>query len=404
MNRIIIHIDMDAFFASIEERDDASLKGKPIGVIGSNTRTVLVTASYEARRYGVKTGMNIPQARVLCPQITLVKAHHEKYTSVCGEIVKILDGFSPSVEIFSIDEFFVDATGLCGIFGPPLEMAERIKRRVKDRTGLTASVGIAPNKLIAKLASDISKPDGLKEIRPEDVGTVLKDLPVDKLCGIGNSRKNALTRMDITTCGELAAMPRSSLIKRFGVIGERLYEMGRGIDNSPVVAFRDEAKEKSMGHSMTLPRDITDKKEILKHLLRLSDMVGGRLRRRHMTGDTVSVTIRYKSFKTFGRQKKIEIPTNNTQAIFKTAGYLLNSVRLREPVRLLGVSVHNLKKAPFVFSLFKEDERSGKLDKARDAINDIFGSDTIQFASIINLDRHDKVISPSWRPHGARRY
>lgn len=404
MNRIIIHIDMDAFFASVEERDDPSLNGKPIGVIGSNARTVLVTASYEARKYGVKTGMNVPQAKALCPQITLVRAHHEKYTTICGQIVKILDGFSPLVEVFSIDEFFVDAAGLSGMFGPPLDMAKKIKNRIKKETGLTASVGIAPNKLIAKLASDLSKPDGLKEIRPEDVDTLLKDLPVDRLCGIGRSTKDALREMDIRRCGELAMTRSSLLIKRFGAVGKRLYEMGKGKDSSPVVAFRNEVKEKSMGHSMTFPHDITDKRDLLNHLLRLSDMVGARLRRHDMTGDTVSITIRYKSFKTFGKQKKIGIPTNNTQAIFKTASYLLNSLRLREPVRLLGVSMQNLKEAFFVLSLFKEDERSKKLDKAKDAINDIFGSDTIQFASITDLDKHDKVISPSWRPHGARRY
>ncbi len=402
--RTIMHIDMDAFFAAVETRDNPSLRNKPIGVIGSNSRTVLVTSSYEARKYGVKTGMNVPQAKRACPNIILVKADHRKYTAACRNILKILDGFSPLIEIFSIDEFFVDATGLTSMFGEPLSMAKKIKKTIKEDTGLTASIGIAPNKLIAKLGSDISKPDGLKEVRPQDVESLLKDLPVEKICGIGRSTKEALNRMNIATCGQLAKTSRHLLTKKFGVVGERLHDMGLGIDDSPVLTFRVEIKEKSMGHSMTLPRDIDKRHEILKHLLRLSDMVGARLRRQDMTGDTVSITIRYKSFRTFSRQKKIEISTNNTQTIYRVATRLLDSQKLREPVRLLGVSVSNLSEAFPVLSLFKEDERSRKLDKAKDTINNIFGSDTIQFASITELKKHDKVISPSWRPTGARRY
>ncbi|MFH1752653.1 MAG: DNA polymerase IV [Candidatus Omnitrophota bacterium] len=403
-DRTIIHIDMDAFFAAVEERDDPSLKGKAIGVIGANTRTVLVTASYEARKYGVKTGMNVPEAKAACPHILLVRANHEKYTKICGQIVEMLDGFSPLVEIFSIDEFFVDAAGLSKIFGPPLEMADKIKRRIKDETGLTASVGIGPNKLIAKLASDMCKPDGIKYIKAAEVSKTLKDLPVEELCGIGRSTKNALRLMNIKSCGELGRTKQSILTDRFGVVGEKLFLMGRGIDDSPVMPFRKGAKEKSMGHSMTLTRDISDKKELLKHLLRLSDMVGTRLRRQGMTGNTVSVTIRYKSFKTFQKQKSIEMPTSSTKVIFGVVKHIINSLKLAEPVRLVGVSVQNLRESFPVLSLFKEDEKPGKLDKARDTINNIFGTDTIQFASIIDLKSPDKVISPSWRPHGARRY
>jgi len=402
--RVVIHIDMDAFFAAVEERDDPALKGKPIGVIGSNARTVLVTSSYKAREFGVKTGMNVPEARAICPDIILVKADHEKYTAICRQIVHMLDDFSPTIEVFSIDEFFVDATGASGIFGPPLEMAKKIKARIKKDTGLNASIGIAPNKLLAKLGSDTCKPNGIKEIREEHIDSLLKDLPVDELCGIGKSTSARLRRMGITTCGQLGKANREKLINTFGVVGESLHNMGNGWDDSPVVAFASEAKEKSMGHSLTLPRDIRDTGAILKHMLRLSEMVGIRLRRENLAGDTISITIRYKSFKTFSKQKKIDIPTNDTRQIYKTASFLLNSVDLKEPVRLIGVGVSRLKESFPVMSLFKEDEKSGKLDRARDTINNIFGSDTIQFASIAEMDRPEKVISPSWRPTGGRRY
>ncbi len=402
--RAIIHIDMDAFFASVEERDEPALKGKAIGVIGANTRTVLVTASYEARKYGVKTGMNVPEAKTVCPHIVLVRANHEKYTKICGQLADMLDNFSPLVEIFSIDEFFLDAAGLSKIFGPPPELAKKIKKRIKEDTGLTASIGIGPNKLMAKLASDTCKPDGIRHIKANEVDKTLEGLPVEKICGIGHSTKEALNRMNIKTCGQLGRAEISLLRDRFGVVGERLFYMGRGMDDSPVITFRKEIKEKSMGHSMTLPHDIHDKKKLLQHLLRLSDMVGTRLRRQGMTGNTISLTIRYKSFKTFQKQKTIEIPTNSTKTIFSVIKYIIGNLKLSEPVRLVGVSVNNLKEAFPVLSLFKEDEKPGKLDMARDTVNNIFGADTIQFASVIDLDKHDKVISPSWRPHGARRY
>lgn len=402
--RTIIHIDMDAFFASVEERDNPSLRGKPLGVIGSNARTVLVTASYQARKFGVKTGMNVPEAKRACPNIILVKADHRKYTAVCSQVVRLLDDFSPLVEIFSIDEFFVDTAGLSGIFGTPLEMAKNIKKKIKEETGLNASIGIAPNKLLAKLASDLAKPNGIKYIEHNKVEETLKNLPVQELCGIGRKTRELLNSMNIHTCGDLIKMDNLFLIKKLGKAGERLYYMSRGEDSSPVVPFRNEAKEKSMGHSMTFPKDIKKKDELLRQILRLSDMVGIRLRQRSMAGETISITIRYKSFKTFSKQKKISLPTNNTKTIFDTASQILDTLKLKEPVRLAGVTVSNLKESFPVMSLFKEDEKCNKLDSARDAINNIFGSDTIQFASVLRLKKHNKVISPSWRPDGARKY
>jgi len=395
---------MDAFFASVEERDDPSLKGKPIGVIGSNSRTVLVTASYKAREYGVRTGMNVPEAKRACSKIILIKADHRKYTAICSQILKLLDNFSPLVEVFSIDEFFVDTAGLSKIFGTPLTMAKMIKKKIAKETGLTASIGIGPNKLIAKLASDLSKPDGLKEVMPHMVKGLLSNLPVDELCGIGRKTKDVLSRMGIDTCSQLADEDIGVLKSRFGVVGERLYFMARGEDNSPVISYRDEAKEKSMGHSLTLPRDTRELAELKRHLLRLSDMVGVRLRRESMAGNTIAITIRYKNFKTFTRQKRIEMPTNNTKIIYRTACLLLDKIDISQPIRLVGVSVHNLAKVFSAASLFMEDEKLNRLDKAKDLINDIFGSEAIQFASVADLDKHDKIISPSWRPEGVRRY
>lgn len=217
-----MHIDMDAFFASVEQRDDLSLRGKPVAVIGANARTVVVTSSYQARAMGVKTGMNRFQAKNVCPQVIFVEAHHEKYTAICEQIVKILYRFSPDVEVYSIDESFLDITGVGHLFGTPLETGRKIKDAILKELNLTCSIGIGPNKLIAKLASKQNKPDGLLWIGKDRVSAVLKDLPVEELCGIGNSTKEALNRMGIYTCSELAAQAEPALRRKFGVLGPTL--------------------------------------------------------------------------------------------------------------------------------------------------------------------------------------
>ncbi len=213
---------MDAFFASVEQQANPHLRGRPIAVVGSGARTVITTASYEARKFGVKTGMNIYEAKKACPHLIFVTGDNEKYTHTCKELTKIYNRFTPDMEVYSIDEAFLDITTTHHLFGGPETIGALIKKTIKDRFGINCTVGIGPNILIAKLASDISKPDGLRWIRPEDVPDVLEHLPVKELWGIGSKITERLAALGIRTCGELGRASASLLRNRFGIIGETL--------------------------------------------------------------------------------------------------------------------------------------------------------------------------------------
>ncbi len=404
MEKTILHIDMDAFFASVEQRDNPDLRNKPVAVVGANTRTVVVTSSYQARAMGVKTGMNKFQAKNACPQIIFVEAHHEKYTAICSEIVKILYRFSPQVEVYSIDESFLDITGVGHLFGTPLEIGKKIKTAILKEFNLTCSIGIGPNKLIAKLASKQNKPDGLFWIKNDQVSEALKDLPVEELCGIGKSTKEALNSLGIYTCSELAAADARILKKRFGILGQTLINMAKGGDDSIVMPFGYQEEAKSIGHSMTLEHDITDLDDILKHVLQLSDMVSIRMRREKLSGNIVTIVVRYNDFHTFTRQKKIQDHTDDAQKIYLTLAGIIRRIKLEKPVRLLGVSVSGLEKKQKELYLFEQDSKRENINKALDAVNNKFGEDALTFAVLKSKEKHDKVISPAWRPFGTRKY
>jgi DNA polymerase-4 len=239
-DRIILHIDMDAFFISVEQRDDPSLRGKPAAVCGSLSRSVVTSATYEARPYGIHAGMPIQEAKRRCPQLILVEGDHSKYTETSSQIFSMLKEYTPLVEVASIDEAYLDITQSTLLFKSPFHLAQTIKAHILKKEKLTCSVGIAPNKLLSKLASRLKKPDGLVVIEKDEVENVLRDLPVSKLYGIGPKLEEALQAMGIFACGSMGKFPVSLLTQRFGVIGERLHEMGLGIDNSPVIPFDEE--------------------------------------------------------------------------------------------------------------------------------------------------------------------
>ncbi|MBM4386939.1 MAG: DNA polymerase IV [Deltaproteobacteria bacterium] len=401
--RVIMHIDMNAFFASVEQQRNPNLRGKPVAVIGSAERTVVTTASYEARARGVKTGMSKYEAREKCPDIILVAGDSGRYVDTSIRILGILKEFSPKVEVYSIDEAFLDVTGCLSGFASPEEMAIRIKERIRGELGLRCSIGIAPNKLLAKLASDMQKPDGLVTIGEERIGAVLEDLPVEELWGIGSNLKAHLNGMGIRTCGELGRYPVYTLRKRFGIIGDRLSRMGRGEDDSPVVPDGEEEEAKSVGHSTTLPFDIADPDLIRQYLLMLSEMVGCRARRYGLRGRCVALTVRYSDFFTFSRQKNIPVYTNETHRIYQAILSILDSIRLRKAVRLLGVRISSLAGEPFQEMLFEEDRKMEWALAAMDRINGRFGEFKITWADIIEGRRRtlchpSGVIPPSWRP------
>lgn len=402
MAKIIVCVDMDAFFASVEQRDNPALRGKPIAVTGAGERTVITTSSYEARAYGVKTGMTTYKAKRLCPQIIFVTGDNKKYTQVCTRLEEICLRFTPDIEIYSIDEVFLDITGSHHLSGGPENLARTIKDTVRKELGLTCTVGMGPNLLIAKLASDLAKPDGFHWIGEDMVTSVLETLPLKKLWGIGSHTEEKLRALGITTCGALGRAPLSLLTKKFGITGGRLKTMGNGKLERPLEIAPPEPK--SIGHSITLPKDIWKREEITNCLLRLSEKVGRRARRYGHEGRKITLTVRYADFKTFTKQITLPVSTNDTGEIYRSAVAVLDGIDLRKSVRLLGISLSCLGKDGNQMLLFQETdpEKKTALAKAVDCVNDKFGEHTITFASTITREEGPGVISPAWRPSGVR--
>jgi DNA polymerase-4 len=404
-DRNILHIDMNAFFASVEQAMNPALRGKPIAVIGSAHRTVITTSSYEARKHGVKTGMAVWEAKRCCPELILVVGNNRRYTHTSSEIMKMMLDYTPLVEVFSIDEAFMDVTASRSLFGPPENIAYLLKARILHRFGITCSIGIAPNKLLAKLASDMKKPDGLTIIRAEEVGRVLEKLPITDLCGVGRRMARHLRLLGITNCGELGRFPVEILKKRFGVVGEYLQRMGKGIDNSPVLPAEDAEPVKSVGHSMTLERDIDSREEIMRYLLQLSEMVGRRARRYGVTGKTVSLYVRYADFDTsFGKQQTQHDYISLSDDIYRAAMRILDSVTLEQPVRLLGVRLSSLRHREEQLPLFLDEKNKAFATRAMDEVNNRYGDFTVTFGSLVSGPgkKGSFVISPAWRPDGIR--
>ena len=401
MSPIIMCIDMDAFFASVEQQVNPKLRGKPIAVIGSGGRTVITTRSYEARAYGVKTGMNVYEAKKLCPDLILVVGDNEKYAYTCSELSVIYSKYTPDVEVYSIDEAFLDITTTQHLFGGPEAIGFAIKKEVKDQFGINCTVGIAPNILMAKLASDIAKPDGLRWIKDEDARALLNNLPVQELWGIGSSTAEKLKLLGIRTCGELGNASASLLRCKFGIIGETLKQMGQGQCDRPLVI--NEEDPKSIGHSRTLPIDISDRATLRTELLKLSSMVCSRARKYGFVGKRITLTVRYSDFETFTKQATLQVHSNSTHEIYHNATDILDSIILARDVRLIGVSLSQLMPENEVqLDLFNGDVKTKSVLKAVDSLNDKFGDFTITWGSSLKTAGAQGVISPAWKPSGVR--
>lgn len=385
-NRIILLVDMDAFFASIEQQCNPSLKGKPVLVGGSpDKRSVVAAASYEARPYGVKSGMPYMEAIGRCPDTILVRGDLRKYTDTAHRVFSICKDYTDQMEIYSIDECFLDITATAEHFGGAWEIGRNIKRRIKSELGLTCTVGIAPNKMLSKLAAKKGKPDGLHEIKQEEVEGLLKDMPVEKLHGIGSRIRARLARMGITKAGDLAKASIPRLKREFGVFGDALYWMGHGVDQSPVVPYHSSPDIKSVGHSYTLDRNTRDWDVVHYHLLRLSEMVGRRLREQNFAGKTVTLAIRYADMHTFSRQRSIAEYIDDGYAIYEIALSILHEQDDdKRAIRLVGVCVSNLVKEVYQFDLFNDPKRRNLL-KAMDSINNRYGEFTIKRACLVDL-------------------
>ena len=381
-DRIILHIDMDAFFIAVEQRDDPSLRGKPAAVCGSLSRSVVTSATYEARPYGIRAGMPVQEAQKRCPNLILVEGDHSKYTETASRIFSTLKEYTPLVEVASIDEAYLDITKSQLLFMSPLHTAQSIKERIRKQEQLTCSIGVAPNKLLAKLGSRLRKRDGLVVIQKEEVSQVLKDLPVSSLFGIGPKLEESLKAMGIFTCGQLGGFPVPLLEKRFGVIGKRLQEMGLGLDDSSVIPFDEEEDPKSISHSVTLEEDTSELNVLRKVLLQLSERVSRRMRKDSFYGRRVTLTVRYSDFYTFTKQKTLSQWINSGPEIFQHSFDIFESILHPRPIRLLGVGVSQLKKEWCQLPLFVKREKVDNLLRAMDQVNGRFGDWTLTWGSL----------------------
>ena len=376
-----LHVDLDAFFAAVEQRDRPELRGKPVvvGVGGGDDRGVVSAASYEARRYGIHSAMPLRTAAALGPDVVFVPVDGRKYASVSRQVMDILRRYTPAVEQISIDEAFLDVAGSEALLGTPVQMARSIKATIQAELGLTASVGVATTKLVAKVASDLRKPDGLVVVAPGTEAEFLAPLPISRLWGVGEKTAAALAELGVATIGDLAALPDDALGRRFGKQGAVLGQRARGIDPSPVSAA-DPAR--SISHEHTFDIDTADPEAIERTLLALSEGVAGRLRAGHVKARTIAVKVRDSSFSTISRQRTLPEPTDQTEAIFAAALELARPQLYGIRVRLLGVAASHLGQGEQM-SLFAQDERRRRATEAADAIRRRYGSKAIRRARLL---------------------
>ncbi len=383
---MILHIDMDAFYASVEQLDQPDLRGKPVIVGGLSGRGVVSAASYEARRFGVRSAMPMFQAERKCPDGVFVAPRRDRYLAVSKQILSIFREFSPIVEQVSIDEAYIDISGCETLFGDPATIGASIKQQVRDRVSLTCSVGAAPVRFAAKIASDMEKPDGLVVIRQADMAGFIRSVPIEKVPGVGRATLEIVKQLNIQTLGDVQRISKTVLTRKLGKYGERLFELSAGIDRTPVVP---EHTAKSAGSEGTLAQDTSDRVLIQRHILDHSDHVAQDLRKLGVKAGTITLKIKHSDFKTVTRSVSPPVPVFSSESIYKTAGGLFDAYPFQKPVRLVGVSASNFKTGnrPFQGDLFNGDTRKNDqweaIDHTVDMICKKFGKPSVGRASTL---------------------
>jgi DNA polymerase IV len=395
--RSIAHVDMDAFYASIEIRDDPTLAGRPVVVGGSSDgRGVVAAASYEARRFGIHSAMPMMRAERLCAHLVRIPPNFAKYHDASSIIMRILKSFSPLVEPLSLDEAFLDLTGTEGVFGSPAQVGVRIKERIREETRLTASVGIAPVKFIAKIASDLEKPDGLVIVQAGRVDEFLRPLPISRLWGVGPRTAAALESLGIRTVGQIADRGLPFLSSHFGEHGEHLYNLARGEDDRDVIPDWD---AKSYSHEETFARDMEDREFLESTLLDQSIRVSRRLRSDGVAGKVVQLKLRYHDFHTLTRRTTLPSPTSDPDKIFETVRALFRGNWNGERVRLIGAGVSAVVtgggESLDLFQPPGHEEKNRRLTETLDRIEDRYGAGKVTRARLVD---HRKLISEDLAP------
>ncbi|UCC95262.1 MAG: DNA polymerase IV [Candidatus Omnitrophota bacterium] len=389
--RYIVHVDMDAFFAAVEQRNNPLLRGKPV-IIGADPkggrgRGVVSTCSYEARKFGVHSAMPISIAYKKCPHAVYLPVDMEKYARVSAQVYDVLSNFTPIIEPVSIDEAFLDITGSYHIFGTPQNACKLIKSRIKEKTHLSVSVGLAPTKMAAKIASDLQKPDGFVEVAQDGLLDFLWPLPVERIWGLGKKTTAVLNERGLKTVGDLAKRKREELVALLGKSGEYFHQLAWGIDEAEV---ETEEETKSVSNETTFEQDTSDKNQIEGALLALCEKVSGRLRHEKLKGRTITLKIRLQGFHTYTRAITFSRATNFADMIYKAIKKLYEGFDAKgKGVRLVGVKISNLISADLQDSIFKDkiDDKKEYLHRVVDKIKDKFGERAIYRAG----STHDKI-------------
>jgi DNA polymerase IV len=387
-SRVVVHVDMDAFYASVEQRDRPEFSGRPV-VVGADPRGrgVVAAASYEARRFGIHSAMPIGRAYRLCPSAVFLPVDMQKYARESEQIMSILGDFTPLVEPLSLDEAFLDVTASRALHGTGVESARRIKARIRVEVGLTASAGVAPNKFVAKIASDLEKPDGLVEVGPGEEAAFLRDLPLRRLWGVGPSAERELAILGARTIGDVTRLGRGRLESRLGASGVHLWELAQGIDARPVVPWRD---PKSIGAEETFGRDTRDVERLRATLLAQADRVAAELRAAGLLGRTVTLKLRFSDFRTVTRRGTGDTPTADGSEIFRRVWTAFSRVPPSQPVRLIGLSVSGFASAtdPQQLPLLSRGpERADRIGQVTDEVRTRFGPGALVRGSLLGARR-----------------
>lgn len=382
---MILHVDMDAFYASVEQLDNPWLKGRCVIVGGTAGRGVVAAASYEARRFGVRSAMPIFQARQRCPQGVFIHPRMDRYREVSGDVMAVLQEFSPLVEQVSIDEAFMDLSGTERLQGPPADLAQTLKKRIHDAVRLTCSIGVAPNRFLAKIASDFKKPDGLTVIHPDQVADFIDRLPIGKVPGVGPKTQMKIPELGIRFLGDIRKFPEPTLASIFGSYGRRLLELSRGIDPTPITP---DAPAKSVSSECTLEKDTWEPTALNRCLLEQAEEVAAGLRKEGVKARTVVLKIKHADFRLCTRRTTFTPPTQSSKELYRHARRLLDEYRLTQKIRLIGLGATGFvpADAPRQQELFAGEVRSRegweKVDRAVETIKGKFGEKVIQRATL----------------------
>ncbi len=400
--RAIVFVDMNCFFAAIEQLDYPEFKGKPLAVTNGTQGTCIITSSYEARAYGIKTGMRLREARQLCPQLIVRSSRPKRYADCSAKIMASLEEITPDIEVFSIDEAFLDVTHCQSLWGSPEKIGLKVKHLVESVSQLPCSVGVSGDKSTAKFAGNIQKPNGFTLIHPDNAREYLAPFLVTELCGIGKRTGIFLEKYGVKTCGDMQKLPMGILAKRFGNLGRRIWQMAQGLDTE---AVHTEIKDpKSIGHGKVMPPDTRDEKVILTFLQHMSEKVGYRLRQHNMQAQTFFIGVKSYAWGWQGEKRNTVYPTNDARIIYKLGQDILNHHWDGSGLYQIQVTAINPSSGNAQKDFFQGDDTKNKaLLKAMDKINQKYGDYTVSPAQLLNKTNMNDVIAPAWKPQGWRR-